>query len=178
MPRTVPSIPSHIPSDTILAADYNSGPAAANTFLTTVPIFMGYNSAGQTFTSGTGAAVALDAENVDSDNGHSNTVNNSRYTAQVAGWYAVSGVISYAANATNVRIAYIQKNGTTTPGADAELSAASAGVSCIATNTALVQLNVNDYVELWGFQNSGSPVALAAGTQTSTGMSVWWVAHV
>jgi hypothetical protein len=178
MPRTIPSIASHITSDLITAADYNNGPAASNTFLTTVPIFMGYSSAGQTLTNNVAAAIALDAELVDSDNGHSLVTNNSRYTAQVTGWYAVSGVVSFAANATNVRLSCIRTNGSVFPGAVAEWPAASAGVTCVPTNVTLVPLAVNDYVELVGFQNSGGSLALASGTQTSTGMSVWWVSSV
>lgn len=179
MPRTVPSVTSHVTADLITAADYNSGPAATNAFLIAPPIFVGYNSAGQTIATGNPAQrIALDANLVDSDTGHSNTVNNTRYTAQVAGWYAVSGVVSFAANATGAREAFITKNaGAIGTGAVALYPAAGAGVTCVGTSTGLIQLAVNDYVELWGYQTSGGNLALASTTQTSTGMSVWWVAH-
>jgi hypothetical protein len=179
MSRTVPSTIQHIPSDLVSPTDYNTYAAGANTFLTTVPIFVGYQATTQLLTNNTVAAISLDMELVDSDGGHSPTVNNSRYTAQVAGWYAVSGVVSFVSNGSVVRLAYIVKNGTGgTVGAYVEYTAASAGITSVPLNVQIVQLNVGDYVELYGFQNSGGSLNTSVTTQSTSSMSVWWVGHV
>lgn len=178
MPRTVPTVVSHIPSDLITAADYNNGPSATNTFLTAPPIFMGYNSATQSLVNGTITVLALNTELVDSDNGHSTVTNNSRYICQVAGWYAASGVACFAANATGSRKVSILRNGFAVDGATSQYAAALAGLTCVPTPTVLVQLQVNDYLEVWMTQNSGGSLSTSNATQTTCGMSVWWIAHV
>ena len=178
MVRTVPSIGTHIPSDLVTATDYNNGPAASNTFLTTIPIFMGYQTAAQLITNNTLTAITLNAELVDSDGGHSPTTNTSRYTCQVAGWYAAAGVVSFASNGTGSRMAAILRNGLYWTGASAQGPPANAGVTSLATNACLVQLNVNDYIELFTFQNSGGSLNTSVTTRNTSGMSVWWIAHV
>lgn len=137
------------------------------------PLFRGRNAAGMTFaTSGTPAAVTLEVEDVDYDNGHSTVTNTSRYTAQTAGWHLASGQISYPANATGQRVTYLAVNGTARAGTRIEVQASAANSTEIATPTDLVYLNVGDYLEVFGLQNSAGSL-----TATSAAMNVAWISN-
>lgn len=178
MTRTIPSVPLHIPSDVISPTDYNTYAAPSHAFLSTPPIFFGYQTATQLLANNATVPLNLDSELVDSDGGHNPTVNPSRYTAQIPGWYAACGVVSFAANTHGIRLAYVQRNGNFPTGSFGEYLACASGITSVPVNVQLVQLNVNDYIELVAFQNSGSSINTSVTTQSSSSMSVWWVAHI
>jgi hypothetical protein len=144
------------------------------TFSTNVPIFIGTQSAVQSVANSTSTAVSLDASTVDTYAGHSNSSNNSRYVAQVAGWYEVNGTVSYAANATGARTAWIRVNGNIVPGAFNQTgNAGSSSTSSVAVS-ALVYLNAGDYVELYTAQYSGAPLSTSnVNSQTSCMFAMW-----
>lgn len=114
-------------------------------------------------TSGTAAALLLDTEDVDYDNGHSTVTNTSRYTAQAAGWHDVSANVAFTATAAGgQRIAFIAVNGTERTQTRVEHAPAGTAVpTCIATHSDLVFLNVGDFVEVWGLQTSGGALTVA-----------------
>jgi hypothetical protein len=89
----------------------NSAVTNLGNFMLGKPIAQMRQTVAQTFTNSTAAAVTFTTEDVDRDNGHSNSVNTSRYTAQTAGWYRISGATSFASNTTGVRAAYWYLNG-------------------------------------------------------------------
>lgn len=109
----------------------------------------------QSLTNGTGTAVNFDAEDIDSHGGHSTSVNTSRYTAQIAGWYQCTGAVSFASNATGRRGVWWQKNGADVTGSETAFVAAGTGVITIPARVKLIQLAVGDYVQMLAFQDSG-----------------------
>lgn len=78
-----------------------------------------------------------------------------RFTAHTAGWYVVSGVVTFQASATGSRFGKYKKNGTTTLRA-ASLGALAGGVEAfLDMGLRIVFLAVNDYLELTAWQNTG-----------------------
>ena len=109
----------------------------------------------QTLTTAVAAAVTFDASDEDTDAGHSNVTNNSRYTVQTgwAGLWEVSGVVSFASNATGKRSIDIRINGSTS-GYTVGYPPVNGATTQIGIS-ALVRLVVGDYVELYATQTSG-----------------------
>lgn len=161
MTRTVPVSATKNSGDLITGALWNAGPAASNTFLTGVPIAEVYQTLAQNLANGAFTAIAMDSSIIDTDGQHSNSVNNSRVTCQVAGWYSVSGGIGYLTNATGARGAVIYKNGAALAQASGAITAASPALHVATAGEFLIQLAVGDYVELYGFQSSGGTLATA-----------------
>jgi hypothetical protein len=117
----------------------------------------------------------LDTTTFDNYGGHSNTTNNSRYTAQVAGKYLVAGSVSFASNATGVRGARVAKNGTAYQGSGTLVPPNAALPTVVATAAVIVPLAVGDFVELHGFQSSGGALNTIIGADgTTTAMTVSW----
>lgn len=172
--RVVPRTAQKATNDLITGALWNAGPKALGDFLLAPPIFRGRQATGQLLTSGTWLPLALDATDVDSDSGHSNTVNNTRYTCQVAGWYYVEGYFATGSGGTAARFeCSIAKNGTIV-GASAQFLLRQNDLQALMAGT-LVQLAVSDYVEVWGRHNSGSGVGTFVGPDLDCSMNLFWV---
>ena len=127
-------------------------------FLTYPPVFFGYQNAAQSLSNTTWTALSIDNEVDDTYNGHSNVTNPSRYTCQVAGWYAVGGCYAPVGAAGGFRAVRIQKNGSPVLGSGCYILPASPTSNPeigVVTPTVSVQLAVNDYVEVAGWQSSG-----------------------
>lgn len=161
MARTVPVSSLQAPGNFITGALWNAGPAASNTFLTTVPTAEVYQSVSQNIPNGAFTAVTMDSSILDTDGQHSNSVNPSRVVCQVAGWYSVSGAIGYLTNATGARGAVIYKNGAALTQSTGTITAASNALHVATAGEFLVQLAVGDYVELYAWQNSGGALGTA-----------------
>lgn len=124
-------------------------------------IIGGLNPPTAQLTRGTDFAVATSTTTVvpwttersDSHNGHSTTVNPSRYTCQVAGMYMVTCSIPWEPNAAGAREMLFVVNGAT--GYAAERFAPGANVAVVGTSCHLIRLAVNDYVEVTVWQSSG-----------------------
>lgn len=162
----------------LTSALWNAQVRDAVQFSTDVPRFIGYQTATPTMPSGIAhLTVALDTELLDTEGGHSTTVNNSRYTVQVPGLYLVSYSMSFQSNATGNRACRVALNGGnafTQGGASFAGAACSGSNSWIGGGTTLIQLAAGDYVELQGWQNSGG---LLATNNNYTGMNLMWVAR-
>ena len=172
--RTVPQTATKSATQLITGALWNAGPKALGDFVLGPPMFRGHQAATQTLASGAWTAMSLGATDVDTDTGHSNSVNNSRYTTQVQGWYWVEGYVAFQSGQPASRFeSAIAKNGVIVPGSSQfllrqnDLQALSAG--CV------VQLNVTDYVEVWGRQNSGGNLLTQAGTDLLPSMNAFWI---
>lgn len=93
---------------------------------------------------------------------------NYRYTAQVPGYYLVTGSIRFAVNATGSRYVNVYKNGSLS------FYSQSGGYSADETvmqTTDRVFLNAGDYLELYGYQSSGGSLNVA-GDINGTYLSV------
>lgn len=173
--RTVPASVTHSAGDLDASAVWNAGPVASTTFLTNVPLFSGFATTQFTTTTSVAVAIPFAGTVIDTDNGHSNVTNNTRYTAQVSGWYMASGVISWLAGAGNRQV-YLAKNGGVIPGSGVTVIN-NGFLDTVPTGTVLVQLNATDYVEVWGFQDSGGPLNTYTPANQGCYFHVWWVAH-
>lgn len=178
---TVPS--SHTFIDAVAtSSEQNTYVRDPITFILKPPMAELRQPVAQTIATGTPTALTFTASDVDTDyaggTGHSNSVNTSRYTANYAGWYQVSGGITWQANATGVRTAEWRVNGSAVLGTLVELQTVTGGLACgVPARTKLVYLNVSDYVELWVQQTSGGNLGTSGGTTEQGSMSVRWVSN-
>lgn len=156
----------------LTAAQWNSNVRDGIKYLVNPPIFVGKQTVGQVVATSTNANVALDSETVDSYNGHSTVTNNDRYTAQVAGWYLVIGMINYPTNATGRRANQFEVNGTVVQTAEGTVNP---NASTGNLNAALLFLNVGDWVGMVAFQSSGGNLTLTTSTPTQSFMACLWV---
>lgn len=137
--------------------------------------YTGAGGTSQAVSNSAWTAVQFPNESVDTANGHSTSTNTSRYTATVAGWYKVSGVVLGTPTAGIGVGARIHKNGAIIPGSAYSGLLGSAAIAPGAFTEALVQLNgTTDYVELFGWVSTGA--AFAVGSDYAPYMMVEWVA--
>jgi len=99
------------------------------------------------------------ADEIDTDDMHSTSVNPSRITINTAGVYMVSGLLNWGASANGTdRVASVFKNGSEVggfrPGA-LSLPSYSVSTSIILGASHPMNLAVGDYIELRGYQTSG-----------------------
>lgn len=160
--------------ETETAAFYNAMRDALN-FLLNPPVCNATQATAQTLATATWTALTLDATVEDSYGGHSNSTNNSRYTAQVAGWYMAFAAACFSSNATGWRGIRLEKNGAVFAGAATEVGTNPSGVCTIASPSAIVFLNAGDYLEAYGFQNSGGNLATSVNTDADCSLTVVWV---
>lgn len=138
------------------------------------PIFSAYQSVGQNIATGFGGlAATLGTPEIDSYGGWS-AGTPTRYTAQVPGWYLFIGGFSFPVNSVGTRNAQIQKNGSTVR---------SIGTCTNALSTTSFNLNMQalglflmngttDYVEMWGYQDSGSTLTTVASNTFLMGLKI------
>lgn len=130
-------------------------------------------TANQTIANNTATAVAWDAEDEDTHNGHSTSSNNTRYTCQVAGVYDLDAAIPWVADGTGIRQIDFRKNGTDTDTGIRQPAISSFTASYCASGK--VRLAVGDYVEVIVTQNSGASLAVNQGHAKGPLFSVAWV---
>lgn len=141
-------------------------------FLLNVPVLSCYNSTTQSVITGTWTALGMDTNVYDTYAGHSTTVSNSEYVAQVAGIYLVIVRSGWATNTTGIRGAAITTNGAavgvTTPQVLMQTTSASEPIVEV---SALIQLAVGGFVQGWGFQGSGG--ALSTFANVCSLQAIW-----
>lgn len=177
----VPTTRLFAAGDILTGAMVNQTVTSLGNFLLGKPVCALYSSVAQTpFVSGTASAITFDTEIVDRDNGHSLSVNTSRYTAATAGYYRVSGSVHFASSVLgSYRLAYIGKNGTAVAGSGSMMrwtaGVVATGALTVTTVPTLVYMNgTTDYVELFGQQDTTAGTSAAAADRAS-GMTVEWV---
>lgn len=131
----------------------------------------------QSVPNGAFTAVTFDVEDADTANGHDNTTNPSRYTAQYPGRYQLSGGPGFAANAAGRRLAEFAVNGTALNGSAAGIPG-NAAIIALTARTIDVYLNVGDYVELRVYQDTGGALnTYVLNTDQASSMSIRWVSN-
>lgn len=96
-----------------------------------------------------------------------------RYTAQVAGYYLISGSVSYVLNTAGNRLAEIHKNGVAAAVVQGAVPATTTGNAATVAVTGLIYMNgTGDYIELFAYQNSGAPVGTTASV---TSLNIIWM---
>lgn len=139
------------------------------------PEFAIYQATLQSVPNNAFTAITFDGSTRDTYNGHSTVTNNTRYTAQVAGTYEISGGTGWAANATGSRGGSIYKNGAPLTGQTSLVQAVTtaAGTTVAPIPSCFVDLNVGDYVELWAYQISGGALNTVSGGQFCCYLNGW-----
>jgi hypothetical protein len=118
-----------------------------------------YATSDQTMNNGANVMFNLDSENYDTNGFHSTTTNNSRITipSGKAGYYLITGVATYQGGSAGQgqRDLYVQLNGTT--GLVNVVSQRVSNLNFLGMSLSDVQyLAVGDYIELGGYQDSGT----------------------
>jgi hypothetical protein len=162
----VPTPASEVPGNFITGALWNANVYNGLTFMLNPPLFVGYQASSQSLGNTQWVALAMDATAVDTYGGHSNVTNNTRYTAQVAGWYTVCGcyAISAGNSGAGFRAVRILVNGAAVLGHASYLPPNGGSETGVVTPTRDVYLNVGDYVEVCGWQSTGGSWGTSVGT--------------
>jgi hypothetical protein len=172
----IPAFPSFSAGEIPTAAKLTSIKTAGD-FWALTPRCYGYASTATTITTGGNAQViTLDAEVYDivqsgDSPSHDLVTNNSRVYVRTSGKYEIAAQVYFAANATGVRTGSVRLNaaGSGTGGTalvQTSQSALSTGGTALVFPVVEAALVAGDYLELFGFQNSGGNLA------TSTGIGV------
>jgi len=140
----------------------------------TTPTFVGcfvYGTANQTISNATATVIPFGAENFDSDNFHSTTVNNSRITIPTGkgGKYLVVAASYFIQNSTGFRQLRILKNGS-----NVQINVAPSNTVTDVNNNVsyILDLAAADYIELGVYQNSGGTLTLNNTNDNETFLSV------
>lgn len=134
------------------------------------------HSVSQALTTATSTALAFDTETEDVGSCHDTATNNTRITVPAGGngWWGFTACAEFAANATGHRDLSIRINGTTIAAVVRDTTPSGTKASRIALS-AEFRLNVGDYVELIGYQDSGGNLNVVAGSAYSPVMTGRWL---
>lgn len=180
----VPTPPTIAVGDFPTAAQLNQYRDSIN-FLKDPPACYAYHAASQSPASGAWTLMAMTQEiydNVQSGDtpAHDLATNPSRVYIRTSGKYRIGGQLNFASNAVGARQATIWKNsnGDATFATGSEIVINKQGaVSGVGTSVTLfpvkVPLVAGDYVEMFGFQSSGGPLATLTGQSVSF-LTVEW----
>jgi hypothetical protein len=175
--QPIPTLTAPTVSNYDTGAWWNANVYQMLTYGLNPPIMVCTQTVTQSVANNTWTAITLDTEQQDTYGGHSTSTNTSRYTAQVAGWYTVSGVTVWGNNATGVRGSRIHVNGSAIQGTCQLVTAVTTGsLTGVSTPTRTVFLNVGDYVEVGGYQSSGAALStgVATGGDLASALFVAW----
>lgn len=129
-----------------------------------------YNSAPISVNNNTPTILTMDSELFDTDTYHSTASNTSRLTAPRAGYYLAMGQITWAANATGLRLAAIFVNGLTVASAPVQSEVPGyAADSLFQQVQGVVLLTAGQYVELDCQQTSGGAL------NATPALSLHWI---
>lgn len=170
----VPSPITWIANQIVTAAQLNANIRDAINFLISPPLCIMRQTTVQSIASAGWVSILFDTEDVDRDNGHSTVTNTSRYTAQTAGYYTVNSIVTFAANNVNDRGAGLAVNGALQNGKIVFMQAVTGQFSTSQINST-VFLNVNDYLETQGWQESGGALNTVVSAPTECSTSIRWI---
>lgn len=121
-----------------------------------------YGTAQQDIVTGTFTAATLDAEDYDVGSMHDNATNNSRITVTIPGLYLLTGGAQFVNNAVGQRVAVPKLNGTTFMAGGMRFPVNSATGTSNALVSTCWNFVLNDYVELFLFQDTGGNLLTGA----------------
>jgi hypothetical protein len=150
--------------DVASAAMLNANVRDAVNFALNRPLFVGTVTVAQSIPASAYTAVLWNINQVDTYSGHSTTVNTSRYTAGLPGWYDVRARLGYAPlPAAGPRVGiYIAVNGTIDQSTEYVIYPPTSGYGNVAT-FAFRYLNVGDYVEVYAYQATAGALSTNQG---------------
>lgn len=174
---TVPSYRTWVVGEIVTAAFMNTNIRDSGLFLIGTPFAEVFQAVAQSVANATFTAATFDSTLVDSDGGHSNATNNTRYTGKTPGWFYFSGGASFAGGATGSRATQWAKNGATVT-ASSIFSFAGTAVTTLSVPARgkMIQLNgTTDFVELQLFQSNGAALLTSVAATDGCTMNVRWV---
>lgn len=132
----------------------------------------------QSISNGTWTAVSFDVESFDTDSFWSLSPNPTRFTVPSgkAGKYMITGAVDYAANQTGIRAGVFRINNVEK--FYLNWMSAATGDRAVLVGATIFDLAVNDYVELFTIQTSGSSVNISnnlGGNDGSTNFSAQYL---
>jgi hypothetical protein len=136
-------------------------PAATGTVMVSgnQPAFSAYLAANQTITSTTYTKIQFNTEVFDTANAYDNATNY-RFQPAIAGYYQISGAVSYGASVSiNRTILNLYKNGISY----AILSDANGNLNRVNGSVLLYLNGTTDYVEIYGYINGTTVVNFDGG---------------
>ncbi|MFJ8345018.1 hypothetical protein ACIQ9J_01315 [Streptomyces sp. NPDC094153] len=120
-------------------------------------------------------SLSLDTTTLDTDNGHSNTTNNSRYIAQVPGMYLVCGSVGFTSTSGGDRRIQIALNGAAVIGSGNSMDPSQAVQHGLQTSAIVTMNGTTDYVEVQAAQSTASALSTLASNVFCSGMRVVWI---
>lgn len=153
MALSVPSQRTWAAAYKVTAADLNANVRDAVNFVLNPDAAQAHQGTVQSIPNATNTAVTLDTLDANYNNALWVNSATTKFTIVNAGTYRLSGMVSFAGNATGVREAFFRVNGTTQ--LNTPVLPGNANVVTVAVPPTRIHLNAGDYVELCCYQNSG-----------------------
>lgn len=148
----------------VTAALMNSNIQALGNFVLAPPLVCTFASLAQSIPTGANTAIQLDTNVLDSDSGHSTTLNTSRYVFQQPGTFLAFGQVAFSPSATaGARGAALAKNGTVLNYIQPQIPAAAGAYTTTVPFVGFVSGNAGDYVEVLAYQGTGAALNTQAG---------------
>jgi hypothetical protein len=141
------------------------------------PSFVGcvaYNAGTQSISTGVETAVTFNTELQDTGGVHSTTVNPSRFTVVVPGYYQAEFNATFSASGSGIRQLYFKINGGDFAGDGLVVVAPLAAAHQFAVTLPLRYLNAGDYVEAYVYQTSGSTLTLGHASNSQMSFMSFW----
>lgn len=137
-----------------------------------------YRSTNQSLSNNTDTSINWNAEIYDNSAMHSTSVNTSRLSAPVDGYYEMHLWIYFAANTTGSRGAYILWNGTGNKAVNHYDTTAVSPWDCVRHLWWKTRMTAGQYVEGGGYQNSGGSLnVLGDASAYRSYMTLEWKAN-
>lgn len=171
----IPTLRTWSVGDIDTAALMNANVRDPANFLLNVPVFYGYQATPQSVPNTTFTLVSYDTNVYDTYGGHSTSVNNTRYVAQVAGIYMVVGRTAITFNAGGARGVGISYNGGGIGSTSPQVFAGPPTVtptSSILQVLGFQQMAAGDYIEVMAYQSAGGPLSTIA---SASALNVFWM---
>ncbi|WP_067171217.1 hypothetical protein [Microtetraspora niveoalba] len=154
----------------VTAAKLNNDVRDGINFLLSPPMAVLLPDGGQ-YANDTDTVVRWSSEALDRDGGHDNTTNNTRYTAQTAGWYDFDfSAFIFGGQSSGILFLGFTKNANVSWAAGSGFPLALNRLSGQLSTT--LQMSVGDYIQAWVRHTTGGSKTLDS---TGTRFAIRWV---
>lgn len=131
-------------------------------------------TAAQTFPNGADQPVTWQVDYTNPNFG-TMSAGTSSYTPGVAGWYELSGAVTWPNNATGIRMCYWLSNGVAVAGSAATVAPVNGLATSNVARTIAVNLTATQAVALYAYQTSTVSLVTSVNAQHSSSMLVRWL---
>jgi hypothetical protein len=175
----VPVVRTFVAGEVVLASYFNTNINGPIGWLLAPAILRVRQTAQQTLTSATFAALLFDVEDVDSTGMHSTVTNTTRATAVYPGWYLFQGGCGFTSLATPAgrRGVRWQVNGATINGSGVQFQTASTSSGAMGARNVLLFLNTGDYAEEQAVFEGGGTTTTSVTAEQQPSMDCAWVSN-